>query len=268
MGRWFSETAVSTATTPASPTAARHVLGAPLPALLLVHAAVAMPTSRCANNRGRLHQAVRCTECRRLWPYCTFCNALLYGDTCTCGGFETPTCETDDEAETVFGVSDSEEEREDGSSQEHALLPPPPPPEVPPPPPPEVPPPPPLEVPPPESPPPTGGTGTPIPFNGLLFAAMSFLPDITTRSGFDFYSSVRNRNRSAPVSPSSGYWFKSRFRAGIFRPFRVGIFGSGDSATTENCAETNRAIVQPTRAVDEGVPASVSTAQTTDGQSH
>ena len=52
------------------------------------------------------------TECRRLWPYCTFCNALLYGDTCTCGGFETPTCETDDEAETVFGVSDSDEERE------------------------------------------------------------------------------------------------------------------------------------------------------------
>jgi len=56
----------------------------------------------------------------------------------------------------------------------------------------------------------------PIPFNGLLFAAMSSSPDITTRSGFGFHSSVRNRSRSAPVSPSSGYRFKSRFWAGIF----------------------------------------------------
>ena len=129
VGKRFLETATS------SPATVKHELGVPFPALLLMHAAFAMPTSRCANDRGRLHQAVRCTECRRLWPYCTICGALLYGDTCTCGGFETPTCETDDEAETVFGVSDSEEEREVGSSQEHALLPtsPPPPPESPPP---------------------------------------------------------------------------------------------------------------------------------------
>ena len=164
---WFLETAASPATTPASPTTARHELGAPLPALMLMHAALALSTTRCANGRGRPHKAVRCVQCRRLFPYCIVCDAPLYGEVCTCG-FETPTCESDDEA-VVLCVSDSEEEIEAGSSQQHALQPTPVPPPSPPPP--ELPPPeaeaPPPESsspasPPPKSPPPTGGTGAPV----------------------------------------------------------------------------------------------------------
>ena len=36
-------------------------------------------TTTC--NGGRPHRAVRCIECRRLWPHCIVCDALLDGDT-------------------------------------------------------------------------------------------------------------------------------------------------------------------------------------------
>ena len=156
----FSETAASTAIATSSLTTVRHELGAPLPALMLVHAAFAMPTTRCANGRGRPHRAVRCTQCRRLFPYCTVCDAPLYDDVCTCG-FETPTCESDNEA-VVLCVSDSEEEDEGGTSQQHALQPPP--------------------LPPPPTPTPTPTSGVPMPLNGLLFAATSVSPYIGVRS--------------------------------------------------------------------------------------
>ena len=64
-----------------------------------------------------------------------------------------------------------------------------------------------------------GGTGMPIPLNGLLSSAMSFLPVMTNQTGFEENNVMRNRCRSAPVSPSSGCQVKSRFWTKILRNF-------------------------------------------------
>ena len=90
----------------------------------------------------------------------------------------------------------------------------------------------------------------PIPLNGLLSSAMSFLPVMTNQTGFKENELIWDRSRTAPISSSTDCWFESPFRAGIFGSFRVGIFGSSVFAEIDSLVECSLPADAETLSVD------------------